>query len=35
MTARPRCHLAGGIYAYYLGYVAPGTFPVVLSIQWW
>jgi branched-chain amino acid transport system permease protein len=26
--------LAGGIYAYYLGYVAPGSFPVVLSIEW-
>jgi len=26
--------LAGGIYAYYLGYLAPGSFPVLLSIQY-
>jgi branched-chain amino acid transport system permease protein len=26
--------LAGGIYAFYLGYIAPGSFPVVLSIEW-
>lgn len=26
--------LAGGIYAFYLGYVAPGSFPVLLSIQY-
>lgn len=25
--------LAGGIYAFYLGYLAPGSFPVLLSIQ--
>jgi len=25
--------LAGGIYAYYLGYLAPGSFPVLLSVQ--
>jgi branched-chain amino acid transport system permease protein len=26
--------LAGGIYAYYLGYLAPGSFPVLLSIEY-
>jgi branched-chain amino acid transport system permease protein len=26
--------LAGGIYAYYLGYLAPGSFPVLLSVQY-
>ncbi|MBQ0985236.1 branched-chain amino acid ABC transporter permease [Streptomyces sp. F63] len=26
--------LAGGIYAFYLGYVAPGSFPVLLSITY-
>lgn len=26
--------LAGGIYAFYVGYVAPGSFPVLLSIQY-
>jgi branched-chain amino acid transport system permease protein len=26
--------LAGGIYAFYLGYLAPGSFPVLLSIQY-
>jgi branched-chain amino acid transport system permease protein len=26
--------LAGGVYAFYLGYIAPGSFPVVLSIEW-
>ncbi|MFD0689341.1 branched-chain amino acid ABC transporter permease [Actinomadura fibrosa] len=26
--------LAGGIYAYYIGYVAPGSFPVLLSIEY-
>jgi branched-chain amino acid transport system permease protein len=26
--------LAGGIYAFYLGYVAPGSFPVLLSIMY-
>jgi branched-chain amino acid transport system permease protein len=25
--------LAGGIYAFYLGYLAPGSFPVLLSVQ--
>jgi branched-chain amino acid transport system permease protein len=25
--------LAGGVYAFYLGYLAPGSFPVLLSIQ--
>jgi branched-chain amino acid transport system permease protein len=25
--------LAGGIYAYFIGYVSPGSFPVLLSIQ--
>lgn len=25
--------LAGGIYAYYVGYLAPGSFPVLLSVQ--
>jgi branched-chain amino acid transport system permease protein len=25
---------AGGIYAFYMGYVAPGSFPVLLSIQY-
>ncbi|MDQ2643410.1 MAG: branched-chain amino acid ABC transporter permease [Myxococcota bacterium] len=26
--------LAGGIYTFYLGYLAPGSFPVMLSIQY-
>ncbi len=26
--------LAGGIYAFYLGYVAPGSFPVLLSFEY-
>jgi branched-chain amino acid transport system permease protein len=26
--------LAGGIYAFYVGYVAPGSFPVLLSIEY-
>jgi len=26
--------LSGGIYAFYLGYLAPGSFPVMLSIQY-
>jgi branched-chain amino acid transport system permease protein len=26
--------LAGGIYAFYLGYLAPGSFPVLLSVQY-
>lgn len=26
--------LAGGIYAFYLGYLSPGSFPVLLSIQY-
>ncbi|GAA4730740.1 branched-chain amino acid ABC transporter permease [Phytohabitans rumicis] len=26
--------LAGGIYAFYLGYIAPGSFPVLLSIEY-
>ncbi|WP_344587120.1 branched-chain amino acid ABC transporter permease [Actinomadura vinacea] len=26
--------LAGGIYAYYVGYIAPGSFPVLLSIEY-
>ncbi|GAA3733424.1 branched-chain amino acid ABC transporter permease [Plantactinospora mayteni] len=26
--------LAGGIYAFYLGYLAPGSFPVLLSIEY-
>ncbi|MCU7730114.1 branched-chain amino acid ABC transporter permease [Actinoplanes sp. KI2] len=26
--------LAGGIYAYFLGYLAPGSFPVLLSVQY-
>jgi branched-chain amino acid transport system permease protein len=26
--------LAGGIYAFYMGYLAPGSFPVLLSIQY-
>jgi branched-chain amino acid transport system permease protein len=26
--------LAGGIYAYFVGYVAPGSFPVVLSFEY-
>jgi branched-chain amino acid transport system permease protein len=26
--------LAGGLYAFYLGYLAPGSFPVVMSIQY-
>jgi branched-chain amino acid transport system permease protein len=26
--------LAGGIYAYYIGYVAPGSFPVLLSFEY-
>jgi branched-chain amino acid transport system permease protein len=26
--------LAGGIYAYYLGYLGPGSFPVLLSIEY-
>ncbi len=26
--------LAGGIYAFYLGYIAPGSFPVMLSIEY-
>src|SRR6478736_767305 len=26
--------LAGGIYAFYMGYLAPGSFPVVLSIEY-
>ncbi|MQA87614.1 MAG: branched-chain amino acid ABC transporter permease [Streptosporangiales bacterium] len=25
--------LAGGIYAFYLGYISPGSFPVLLSVQ--
>lgn len=25
--------LAGGVYAFFLGYIAPGSFPVLLSIQ--
>ncbi|KHD76503.1 inner-membrane translocator [Actinoplanes utahensis] len=25
--------LAGGVYAYYLGYLSPGSFPVLLSIE--
>ncbi|GLW09336.1 branched-chain amino acid ABC transporter permease [Microtetraspora sp. NBRC 13810] len=26
--------LAGGIYAFYVGYVAPGSFPVLLSVEY-
>ncbi|WP_064743796.1 branched-chain amino acid ABC transporter permease [Actinomadura rifamycini] len=26
--------LAGGVYAYYIGYVAPGSFPVLLSFEY-
>jgi branched-chain amino acid transport system permease protein len=26
--------LAGGIYAFYMGYLAPGSFPVMLSIEY-
>lgn len=26
--------LAGGIYAFYIGYLAPGSFPVLLSVQY-
>jgi branched-chain amino acid transport system permease protein len=26
--------LAGGIYAYYIGYVSPGSFPLLLSIEY-
>ncbi len=26
--------LAGGIYAFYLGYLAPGSFPILLSIEY-
>lgn len=26
--------LAGGVYAFYMGYVAPGSFPIVLSIEY-
>lgn len=26
--------LAGGIYAFYVGYVAPGSFPILLSIEY-
>lgn len=26
--------LAGGIYAYYLGYLGPGSFPVLLSVEY-
>jgi branched-chain amino acid transport system permease protein len=26
--------LAGGVYAFYLGYLAPGSFPVILSIEY-
>ena len=26
--------LAGGIYAYFVGYLAPGSFPVLLSIEY-
>lgn len=26
--------LAGGIYAFYMGYIAPGSFPVLLSIEY-
>ncbi|BBH71454.1 branched-chain amino acid ABC transporter permease [Actinoplanes sp. OR16] len=26
--------LAGGVYAFYLGYLAPGSFPVLLSIEY-
>ena len=26
--------LAGGVYAFYLGYLAPGSFPVLLSVQY-
>ncbi|MBG6089343.1 branched-chain amino acid transport system permease protein [Actinomadura viridis] len=26
--------LAGGIYAFYVGYIAPGSFPVLLSIEY-
>jgi branched-chain amino acid transport system permease protein len=26
--------LAGGVYAFYLGYLAPGSFPVMLSIEY-
>jgi branched-chain amino acid transport system permease protein len=26
--------LAGGVYAFYLGYVAPGSFPILLSIEY-
>ncbi|MFC5745561.1 branched-chain amino acid ABC transporter permease [Actinomadura rugatobispora] len=26
--------LAGGIYAYYVGYIAPGSFPVLLSVEY-
>jgi branched-chain amino acid transport system permease protein len=26
--------LAGGVYAYYLGYLGPGSFPVLLSIEY-
>lgn len=26
--------LAGGVYAYYIGYVAPGSFPLLLSIEY-
>jgi len=33
-TAAAFAGLAGGIYAFYLGYLAPGSFPVLLSIQY-
>jgi branched-chain amino acid transport system permease protein len=26
--------LAGGIYAFYMGYIAPGSFPILLSIEY-
>ena len=26
--------LAGGVYAYYVGYLAPGSFPILLSIEY-
>jgi branched-chain amino acid transport system permease protein len=26
--------LAGGIYAFYMGYLAPGSFPVLLSVEY-
>ncbi|MEV4754423.1 branched-chain amino acid ABC transporter permease [Micromonospora sp. NPDC049559] len=33
-TAAAFAGLAGGIYAFYLGYLSPGSFPVLLSVEY-